>query len=301
MTTTPVPTSSDKSLFNDAILLEPYNYLCDHPGKDIRGKLIEAFDAWLHVPSDKLKVITNIVQMLHTASLMIDDVQDDSDLRRAVPVAHHIFGVPQTINSANYVYFMALQELLKLDQPHMVAVYAEELVNLHRGQGTELFWRDSLTCPSEDEYIAMVNNKTSGLLRLAVRLMQEASSSNVDYTYLVNIIGIHFQVRDDYLNLQSDTYSKNKGFCEDLTEGKFSFPVIHAIRADTSNRQLLNIVSQKPTAVEVKRYALEIIQRTGTFEYVKEFLKKKEMEARKEIKSLGGNVLLEKVMDSLSI
>ncbi|KAI9495705.1 geranylgeranyl pyrophosphate synthase [Zychaea mexicana] len=301
MTSSPIPGSNTKPSYDDAILLEPYQYLCDHPGKDIRAKLIAAFDAWLQVPSDKLKVITNVVQMLHTASLMIDDVQDDSDLRRAVPVAHHIFGVPQTINSANYVYFMALQEILKLNQPYMVTIYTEELLNLHRGQGTELFWRDSLTCPTEEQYVDMVNNKTSGLLRLAVRLMQEASSSTVDYTYLVNIIGIHFQVRDDYMNLQSDTYSKNKGFCEDLTEGKFSFPIIHAIRADPSNRQLLNIVSQKPSAVEVKQYALEIIQRTGTFEYVEYFLKKKEQEARKEIVSLGGNVLLEKVMDSLSI
>ena len=105
-----------------------------------------------------MTVTIALLEKLIECFYRIDDVQDDSDLRRAVPVAHHIFGVPQTINSANYVYFMALQELLKLNQPHMVSVYAEELINLHRGQGTELFWRDSLTCPTEDEYIAMVNN-----------------------------------------------------------------------------------------------------------------------------------------------
>lgn len=127
----------------------------------------------------------------------IDDVQDDAVLRRAVPVAHSIFGVPQTINSANYVYFLALQELLKLNQPHMITIYTEELINLHRGQGIELFWRDSRQCPTEEEYIEMVNNskyawcaccvcnadiahiETSGLFRLAVRLMQEAAGSPV--------------------------------------------------------------------------------------------------------------------------
>ncbi|KAJ8659581.1 geranylgeranyl pyrophosphate synthase [Lichtheimia ornata] len=304
MSSSPIPTSNptpSKQHDDDSILLEPYHYLCDQPGKDIRTKLIAAFDAWLHVPPEKLAAIKNVVQMLHTASLMIDDVQDDAVLRRAVPVAHSIFGVPQTINSANYVYFLALQELLKLNHPHMITIYTEELINLHRGQGIELFWRDSRQCPTEEEYIDMVNNKTSGLFRLAVRLMQEAAGSPIDYTHLVNIIGIHFQVRDDYMNLQSDTYTKNKGFCEDLTEGKFSFPIIHAIRADSSNRQLLNIVSQKPTSVEVKQYALEIIGRTGTFEYVREFLSKKEMEARKEIEMLGGNPLLEKVMDMLVI
>lgn len=88
-------------------------------------------------------------------------MQDDSDLRRGVPVAHHIFGVPQTINSANYVYFLALEEILKLKQPYMVTIYTEELLNLHRGQGIELFWRDTLSCPTEDEYLAMVDNSMS--------------------------------------------------------------------------------------------------------------------------------------------
>ncbi|KAI8646052.1 geranylgeranyl pyrophosphate synthase [Parasitella parasitica] len=283
------------------IILEPYNYLISQPGKDIRAKLISAFDLWLNVPKDTLKVINKVIGMLHNASLMIDDVQDDSDLRRGVPVAHHIYGVPQTINTANYVIFLALREVMKLNIPSMMQVCTEELINLHRGQGIELYWRDSLTCPTEDEYIDMVNNKTSGLLRLAVRLMQAASESNTDYTPLVNIIGIHFQVRDDYMNLQSTTYTNNKGFCEDLTEGKFSFPIIHAIRKDASNRQLLNIISQKPTSIEVKKYALEVIRKAGSFEYVREFLHQKETESLKEIERLGGNLLLEKYIETIRV
>ncbi|KAI9487878.1 MAG: geranylgeranyl pyrophosphate synthase [Benjaminiella poitrasii] len=285
----------------EEIILEPYSYLISHPGKDIRAKLITAFDYWLQVPKNILIVINKVIGMLHNASLMIDDVQDDSDLRRGVPVAHHIYGIPQTINTANYVIFLALQEVMKLNNPEMIKVCTEELINLHRGQGIELYWRDSLTCPTEEEYIEMVNNKTSGLLRLAVRLMQAASESDIDYTPLVNIIGIHFQVRDDYMNLQSDTYTDNKGFCEDLTEGKFSFPIIHAIRKDITNRQLLNIIAQKPTSVEVKKYALEVIKKNGSFEYVRGFLHEKEEEVLNEIKRLGGNPLLEKYVDTIKI
>jgi geranylgeranyl diphosphate synthase type 3 len=55
--------------------------------------------------------------------LRIDDVEDDSALRRGVPAAHHLYGVPQTINCANYVYFLALQELVKLNNPAMVKIY----------------------------------------------------------------------------------------------------------------------------------------------------------------------------------
>jgi geranylgeranyl diphosphate synthase, type III len=107
----------------------------------------------------------------------IDDVEDSSILRRGVPVAHNIFGTAQTINSANYVYFLALQEVQKLKNPSAIDTYVQELLNLHRGQGMDLFWRDTLTCPTEDEYLEMVSNKTGGLFRLAVKLMQAESNT----------------------------------------------------------------------------------------------------------------------------
>ncbi|KAJ8653345.1 hypothetical protein O0I10_010996 [Lichtheimia ornata] len=263
--------------------------------------MIAAFNVWLQVPQDELLAITKVIGMLHSASLLIDDVEDDSVLRRGVPAAHHLFGLPQTINCANYVYFLALDEIIKLKNPEMVKIYTEELVNLHRGQGMELYWRDTATCPTEEEFIEMVDNKTGGLLRLAVKLMQAASTSKQDYTGLVSKIGIHFQVRDDYMNLQSQQYADNKGFCEDLTEGKFSFPIIHSIRSDPNNRQLLNILKKRSDSLEIKQYALQLLERTGTFDYCRKFLANIEVEARKEIEQLGGNSKLEKIMDMLSI
>ena len=67
--------------------------------------------------------------------------------------------------------------------------------------------------------------------------------TNSDFVPLVNLISILFQIRDDYMNLASTEYGDNKGFCEDLTEGKFSFPVVHAIRASKTDRQILSRVS----------------------------------------------------------
>lgn len=115
--------------------------------------------------------------VLKTRLNSIDDVQDNSVLRRGIPVAHNIFGTAQTINSANYVYFLALQEVRKLNSPAAMEIYTEELLNLHKGQGMDLFWRDTLTCPTEEEYLEMVDNKTGGLFRLAVKLMQAESET----------------------------------------------------------------------------------------------------------------------------
>ncbi|KAL8688766.1 MAG: hypothetical protein Q9218_005400 [Villophora microphyllina] len=281
--------AKDWPRYKEQILLGPFDYMMNHPGKDVRKQLIAAFNAWLQVPPASLEIITRVIAMLHTASLLVDDVEDNSLLRRGIPVAHSIFGTAQTINSANYVYFQALQELLKLNSPEVVRIYADELCNLHRGQGMDLFWRDTLTCPSEEDYLEMVGNKTGGLFRLAVKIMQACSLNNeTDYIPLVNVVGLYFQISDDYLNLNSSTYTTNKGLCEDLTEGKFSFPVIHAIRSEPGNHQLLNILKMKTTDEEVKRYAVGYMRERGSFEYCKIRLRELKGKAEEMIETVDG-------------
>ncbi|KAG1461479.1 hypothetical protein G6F56_005722 [Rhizopus delemar] len=103
------------------------------------------------------------------------------------------------------------------------------------------------------------------------------------------------------MNLQSKQYTDNKGFCEDLTEGKFSFPIIHSIRSDPNSRQLLNILKQRSESVELKQFALQLLEKTNTFAYCRQFLTVLEQEARQEIELLGGNKMLEKIMNLLSI
>ena len=81
--------------------------------------------------------------MLHNASLLLDDIEDSSILRRGIPVAHKIYGEASTINSANYVMFIALERVIALGHPAAVGVYTEQMLELHRGQGMEIYWRDN--------------------------------------------------------------------------------------------------------------------------------------------------------------
>lgn len=172
-------------------------------------------------------------------SFRIDDIEDNSILRRGIPVAHSIYGVASTINAANYALFLALEKVLKLEHPEATHVYNEQILELHRGQGMEIYWRDNFHCPTETEYKLMTIRKTGGLFMLAIRLMQLFSENKKDFTRLTAILGLYFQIRDDYCNLSLKEYSENKSFCEDLTEGKFSFPIIHAIQNEGQDHQVL--------------------------------------------------------------
>ena len=278
----------------ETVVAGAYNYLAGNSGKNIRSQFMKAFNAWLDVPEDDLKIIDDAIAMLHTASLLVDDIEDDSDLRRGFPVAHKIFGIPQTLNSANYHYFCAMKQLQRLGNAEVMTAFVDELLQLHRGQGMDLHWRDTLTCPTEDEYLGMVRNKTGGLFRLCVKVMQAQSkkSSPPDCIPLADAFGLLFQIRDDYQNICSPDYAESKGEFEDLTEGKFSFPVVHSILHSEGNPELLNILRQRPTDLAVKRYAIRYIEGTGSFEHTRRTLDALMKRARTMVDSIDGGPAL---------
>lgn len=294
-----VPYSQSGDKEEDEILLQPFTYILQVPGKQIRAKLAQAFNYWLKISKDKLRAVGDITQMLHNASLLLDDIQDNSILRRGIPVAHSIYGVPSTINAANYVLFIALERVNSLNHPEATQVYTEQLLELHRGQGMEIYWRDNYICPSESEYKRMTIRKTGGLFNLAVRLMQLFSDCKEDFTPLAGILGLYFQIRDDYCNLFLQEYSENKSFCEDLSEGKFSFPILHAIQNHPEGRQIMSILRQRTKDVEVKRYCISLLEKFGSFAYTRTVLEELDKKARAEVDRLGGNPLLIKVLDEL--
>ncbi len=199
-------------------------------------------------------------------------------------------------------------------------VFVSEMLNLHRGQGHDIQWRDTATCPTESQYCSMVIDKTGGLFRLAVGLLQSFATShkNVDFTPLVNNLGLYFQIRDDLINLADEEYFKSKSFCEDLTEGKFSFPIIHCIRrggerddggqngepGDSSSSaaaQLLSILKQRTNDVDVKRYAQRLMFDAGSLRYTREKCTQLKNDIVTQINELGGNDSLLKVIEMLDV
>ncbi|XP_029649893.1 geranylgeranyl pyrophosphate synthase isoform X2 [Octopus sinensis] len=283
------------------ILLEPYNYISQIPGKQFRTRLTQAFNHWLNIPDTLLHNISEITQMLHNASLLIDDIEDNSKLRRGIPVAHSMFGVPITLNSANYVYFLGLKKVLDLGHPDAITVFTEQMLELHRGQGMDIYWRDAVHCPTEEEYKAMVIRKTGGLFGMAIRLMQLFSSNQSDFKNLLELLGLYFQIRDDYCNMKDKSYEKSKTYCEDLSEGKFSFPLIHAIQTNPDDNQVLNIIRQRTDDLDLKKYCVDLLEQRGTFDYVKTVLVDYEEKIFKEIESFGGNSNLVALLNDFKI
>lgn len=75
--------------------------------------------------------------------------------------------------------------------------------------GMDIYWRDNYTCPTEKQYLDMIQRKTGGLFGLGVKLMQLFSEDKRDFAYLITLLGTYFQIRDDYANLKSVTVNMN--------------------------------------------------------------------------------------------
>ncbi len=107
------------------------------------------------------------------------------------------------------------------------------------------------------------------------------------------------------MNLSSTEYAENKGLCEDLTEGKFSYPIIHSIRSNPQNRQLINILKQKTTDDEVKKYAVKYMESTGSFEYCRTILRDLNNKAMSMIESIddgkGQGAGIKKFLDKMTV
>jgi geranylgeranyl diphosphate synthase type 3 len=82
----------------------------------------------------------------------IDDIQDNSTLRRGIPVAHSVYGVARTISAANYLLLKGLNKVQNLNHPEAITVCTEYLLDWYYYECLEIFWRENYTCPSFEEY-----------------------------------------------------------------------------------------------------------------------------------------------------
>jgi geranylgeranyl diphosphate synthase type 3 len=108
------------------------------------------------IDKEKCFVVSFILELCIILHCRMDDILDNSILRRGIPTAHSIFGVLSTLNAANYVIMKGLKKVECLNHPEAMATCTKHLLDAYWGQGMEIYWRDNYICPSEEEYQEMV-------------------------------------------------------------------------------------------------------------------------------------------------
>lgn len=192
--------------------------------------------------------LTPLVELVHTASLIHDDIEDSADTRRGAPAAHITYGLDTALNAGAWLYFVAPQciQNFNLDSKTQLILnklFFQELRRLHLGQAMDIFWhRNNEAIPTQDEYTAMVGMKTGTLSSLAAQVGVIAGGGTETQAQemggVAADIGIGFQVLDDVINLTTGNVGKKRG--DDIVEGKKSLPILLHLQ---NNPQDLDIIT----------------------------------------------------------
>ncbi|KAE8347859.1 hypothetical protein BDV24DRAFT_121479 [Aspergillus arachidicola] len=269
---TPLVNGEHPAVHLDATpLLAPTNYIGSISANEVQLELVSALNAWLQVPNRPLTFVKQVVNDLHDSSEILANIQDQSSLQRQKTAAHLVFGPAQSINSAAYMFVRVAKTVNGLNCPGMLDGLLEELETHFIGQSWELNWRFSLQCPTEQEYLEMVDKKSGSIFRMLVRLMQSASmeGSTLDFELLTQLFGRWYQIRNEYLGLL--TGNNQRGFGEDLDHGKISYAVVRCCNVDpTAKSIILGIFRQKAEgaslSAESKIQILELLHKSGALQ-----------------------------------
>jgi len=221
--------------------------------------------------------LTPLVEFPHNASLIHDDIEDNSDERRGKPAVHISYGTDAAINTGAFMYFLPLACLSAWEGNPQVKeqiweTWARHMRALHLGQAMDIAWhRDFNSLPGLDEYDRMCRLKTGCLARLAAILGVIAGSgagSPKESAPLADAfgdaaeqLGVGFQILDDVKNLSTGIPGKKRG--DDIVEGKKSLPVLlflhrHPEKRDFAARCFTAVRTYGVTAPEVDEFISEL-------------------------------------------
>ncbi len=273
-----------------AQLVKPCRELLLLGGKRMRPLLLILVSEMLSDTPEKTAELAYslvpLIEFVHTASLIHDDIEDNADMRRGKPSAYITYGTDVAINAGSWLYFNSMSAINSAAVPSdtklkLYETLTVELRRLHAGQAMDIFWhKNDELIPTRSEYEAMVRLKTGTLTSLAAKIgaiAAEASDSELEK--IGNIaadIGVGFQVLDDVINLTKGNPGKKRG--DDIVEGKKSLPIlIHLEKRHEDLPKITNLFRQakkegpESPAVET---VIKLLEESGAIKEAADFSKK---------------------------
>ena len=257
---------------------EPLRSYHTRSGKLLRPYLVcLCMQAYGRDPRDAASVVA-VVEIIHAASLMLDDIADDSPLRRGGPTAQRQVGLRVAGDSASAWINCCFALLDSADcglPQHTRAAMAETIAWEHwvTGMGTTIDtnwpWLGRFD-RTTDEYLQSVVHRTASYtFRLPLKLGALAVGASADETATLaafgESLGLAFQIVDDILNVRPDAEYWGKALAEDITQGKITLQVLLALEhaGDTRRRRLIDILQSRSDDSEVLLEAVDIIESSG--------------------------------------
>ncbi|MBX3622498.1 MAG: octaprenyl diphosphate synthase [Rhizobacter sp.] len=283
-----------------ALINQISHYIISAGGKRIRPMLVLLFSNALGFRGRERFELAAIVEFIHTATLLHDDVVDESALRRGRATANALFGNAASVLVGDFLYSRAFQMMVSVDRLRVLDVLADATNVIAEGEVLQLM---NMHDPdlAVDDYLKVIRFKTAKLFEASARLgaVLAGVSPEVEEACAAygRSLGTAFQLVDDLLDYEGSTTELGKNVGDDLREGKPTLPLLIAMeRAPESDRMLIRHAIEQG---EVTRLAeiVAIVKRTGAIEATRDAARTEADKARSNLAALPATVHREALLE----
>lgn len=279
-----------KSLHSEVVLINQVaDYIINSGGKRLRPALVLLSAGVFGKIETRHHELAAVVEFIHTATLLHDDVVDESALRRGRATANTLFGNAASVLVGDFVYSRAFQMMVGVQNMRVMDILAEATNIIAEGEVLQLLNINDADI-SDDDYLRVIHYKTAKLFEAATRLgavICQASSEDENAMAEYGMrIGTAFQLIDDVLDLSGNSEDIGKSLGDDIAEGKPTLPLLYAMRhGDVKQSQLIRHAIEQG-GLEDFSAIIQAVEQTGALDYVRNIAKQEAELACKAIQHL---------------
>ena len=248
-------------------------YIVNSGGKRLRPMLCVLAARALGIQNNQHHTLAAIIEFIHTATLLHDDVVDESTMRRGRETANEVFGNQASVLVGDFLYTRSFQMMVSLERFRVMEILANATNVIAEGEVLQLMnCNDPDT--TEERYLQVIYSKTARLFEAATQLAAiltdqpaEIETAMQDYG---KYLGTAFQLMDDILDYAADSEVMGKNAGDDLAEGKPTLPLLHAMwHSNEANSQMIRSAIENSDGTENFDTILAAMQAAGSLEYTR--------------------------------
>jgi octaprenyl-diphosphate synthase len=273
-----------------ALVNQVGEYIVNSGGKRLRPALVLLSAQAYGYSGKQQHELAAVVEFIHTATLLHDDVVDESELRRGRETANALFGNAASVLVGDFLYSRAFQMMVEVGEMRVMQILAEATNVIAEGEVLQL-----LNCNDADvdiaNYMRVIHCKTAKLFEAAMRLgaiiSQVSAADEANAAKYGMHLGTAFQLIDDVLDYSADEAKTGKHLGDDLAEGKPTLPLIYAMQHGTPAQAAVVRAAIEQGNMEKFADVLEIIHQTGALEFTRQQALREAEAAQTAIASLN--------------
>jgi octaprenyl-diphosphate synthase len=278
-------------LHSDVVLVRQVGeYIINSGGKRLRPALVILSSGAFGYTGKHHHNLAAIIEFIHTATLLHDDVVDASELRRSKATANALFGNATSVLVGDFLYSRSFQMMVEVNNMRIMQVLADATNTIAEGEVLQLLnCRDPNV--TEENYLQVIRYKTAKLFEAATRLGAILSDVSSEEEESMSSYGMHlgtaFQITDDMLDYSGDYHDTGKNLGDDLVEGKPTLPLIHAMKNGSKEQaEIVSKAIQSGGGEGVLESVLKVIHETGALDYTRKKAEAESCMATEAISSL---------------